>query len=433
MNKTELVIKLLAFMAAFAFLSAAQGETLYNQNLLFNAFPDAAPKARFDKSYYDINEELLVKFRAGGTAIVDMTYDTGLVANSPLFRPAAIALDGTPESRGRGRFQLTGTSTLVTFEAAAESLPGKPRAYSNLDFVDDVNLIQSSGSKVRLRDAFGVFSLASNYDLVGGQTFTTFGDNRTLPFSLVNDGTPAGAVFQRQAQVRLTRLYQHGWNTSCAIEDPTNEDFVLPTPSAATDPNRNIRLQRYPDFITRLQWVRPSGDENEIDRFNLAGLCRAVGFEDVTNDEDFVYGWGVSANTRFRVRYDNNVQLGAVVGEGLGRYLFGFGSSLSTARTAAGPDLANELAPVKHVGSYIGYQHFFSDRLGGNVAYGYAQADTTAAMTGVARRSQNAWINLILEVNKSFHVGLEYQYGILEVTEGTQGDNSRIQMTMTLR
>lgn len=71
--------------------------------------------------------------------------------------------------------------------------------------------------------------------------------------------------------------------------------------------------------------------------------------------------------------------------------------------------------------------------MAGDVAYGYAHADATAAILGVARQTQSGWINLVFEVNKGIHIGLEYQYGFLEVTKGTRGDNSRIQMTTTLR
>lgn len=406
-------------------------EAPYNQNMLPNAFPQAEREyaVQTDELRAVIPQNIFFDFRAA--AVIDSIYDTGLVGSEPRFLPSTIALDGTAAARGRGKFQMTGTSTLVELGARAEGLAGRPRAYTTLDFVPAVEGFDVAGADVRLRDAFGVIDIIPGLTLVGGQTFTTFSDNRALPFSIVNDGTPAGAVFRRQAQLRLVRDRGNGFNTAIAIENPTSDDFVLPEPSGSDAPDRNVALQRYPDVVARWQWIRPSGEQYEIDRFQIAGLLRGLGYEEVNGAEHFVLGWGISAMARFRIYCENNIQIGAVVGEGLGRYLFGFGADAD--QVAAGPDAANDLVAVGSFGAHVGYQHHLTDILSANLAYGYAHADTTDAMVGSIETTHNAWANIVFAVSPKFHMALEYQYGYAVATGQEQGENNRIQLTFTYR
>jgi len=393
--------------------------------------PYAAPAVGAEEVPGAVTPEILLHFR--GKAVVDLIYDTGLVGSGVLFRPSTVILDGTPEARGRGQFRASGSTSKVLFGLEANNVVGAPQGLAEFDFAGGPGDVEFGVGDSRLLRAFGTVSVGPTSELLGGKDWTTFADAGALPFSAVTDGTPAGAVFRRQALLRYTRLHDNGLSHAIAIEDPTETDFVLPNPGAPNGPDRDIRLRRWPDLVARLRWVRP-GDRAEIDRAQLAALVRGIGFEDVTGEEHFVTGWGIAGSTRFRLWGDSNLQLGFVGGEGLGRYVYGFGADSSVRDvTAAGPNEAGQLIPLRTIGAYVGYQQYWSSRLVSNVAYGYAHVDPTAAMGGdVAQRTQNAWANLVLEVRKNFFVALEYQYGELRVNDGREGENHRIQMTFAL-
>lgn len=69
-----------------------------------------------------------------------------------------------------------------------------------------------------------------------------------------------------------------------------------------------------------------------------------------------------------------------------------------------------------------------------NLAYGFAHADTTAAMPNDATRTtQNAWANIIVILNPSVAFGLEYHYGMREANDGDFGDNHRLQFTLSYK
>jgi len=184
-------------------------------------------------------------------------------------------------------------------------------------------------------------------------------------------------------------------------------------------------MDRY--LVTRLRWVRPGDD---LTTAQLSAMVRGMGFEDLAGTEHFTTGWGIAGTTRVRTTRKNNVQLGFVGGEGIGRYLFGLGSDDDL--SAAGPDVHGNLTAVRSVGAFAGYQHVWSPDINTNIAYGYAHADTSAAMPAdVTRTTQNAWANIILQLTGKLFVGLEYQYGKRLVNDGTQGENHRIQMTLS--
>jgi hypothetical protein len=365
-----------------------------------------------------------LNLRASGRAVLDTFYDTGAMASSSsgLFYPSTIAPDGTKAAQAAGRFQMLGTTSTVQLDLVASAVPGRPEAFTEFDFAN------SGEGEVRLRKAFGVYNVSPAAALIGGQLMTTFVDELTRPVSIVNDGTPAGAVLRRQALLRYFERLDNGFSRSLAIENPTSTDFVLP------DPADDVRLQRMPDLVANVGWVRP--DDN-LTRAQVAVLVRGLGYEDEFGDEDFVAGWGINATARFRVYCDNNVQCGVVGGQGLGRYVFGFGADEKIKPTAgdvmaAGPDAAGELLALPTIGWYVGYQHVWTPYLISNLAYGFAHVEPAAGMDGLLpQTTQNAWANFVYAINEKLYLGLEAQYGEIETINGTSGDNLRLQMTLS--
>ena len=233
-----------------------------------------------------------------------------------------------------------------------------------------------SGDAIRLRRATGFFDVGDSNQIKIGQGYTTFQDDKALPTSVVVDGTPAGSVFKLVPQLQYTRDCGHGWSWTLAIENPINSDFALPNPSTATVPG-DVRLRRAPDLVSNLRFVDPT---NAINRVQVGGMVRWMGYEDVGGIEHFEHGWGFMGSARMATFGQSNVQLGAVVGEGVGDYVYGLGGSMTRSRSAAGPSgsLATGLDAWKTIGCHVGYQQTLTEDLQANMAYGYAFADTGA-------------------------------------------------------
>jgi hypothetical protein len=51
---------------------------------------------------------------------------------------------------------------------------------------------------------------------------------------------------------------------------------------------------------------------------------------------------------------------------------------------------------------------------------------------GITRQTQNAWVNLIWEINKYIDVGLQYDYGTQTLQSGSVTPNQQIQLTVQL-
>jgi hypothetical protein len=352
-----------------------------------------------------------VDFQFRGTAILDTMHNTGFIDDTPKYFPSQIALRGSPEALQRGRFEMSGESSEVMLNFAAPTLSQGARAQVTTRFTD---------TTPELRIAAGQVDVTTNTQLTGGITWTTFGHEKARPMSIINDGTPTGAVFRRQAQARFVMSNSNGFRFATAIENPISNDYVLPAAAVA--------LPRWPDFVSRVRWRDPHNKVNDV---QLAVLVRGMGFRDAADVEQFATGWGLAGSAQLQVFEEDRVHFGVVGGEGLGRYLFGLGVSDNDV-TAAGLNAAGTFTPVPHIGAYFGYRHIWSPCLMSNVGYGYAHADLIAGLpANVTRKTQNAWTNMVLAVTDQFFVGVEYHYGMTENNSGLDGDNHRIQVTLS--
>jgi hypothetical protein len=253
-------------------------------------------------------------------------------------------------------------------------------------------------------------------NLLGGTYFSSFSDNGTLPQSIIGRATPAGAMNDPQVvQLQYVRLFESGVLVGAGIENPRSDDFTLVSPT-------DFPLQRVPDFTARLRY-QPLDAWGSVQG---AVLLRQFVYEDANLVEHFSpIAVSFSGHARFKTFRDNNVRLGVVGGEGAGGRIFG----LSGTPIAAGPR-GGRLQPLENVGAFASYQHFWSNGLWSNVAYGYAYADVPPVMSLATKRSQNGWINLIWNnPTGNIAVGVEYQFGQQEVGDGRHGFNHRVQLS----
>jgi hypothetical protein len=342
-----------------------------------------------------------IVFRAGVQAQLNAMYDTGVPDDASL-RPSGLALKDSDAARRSGIFDMTTFSGALKTDFQIPSNNAWPQAYLDLRVTED---------DVEDRHAY-----ARVGNLLGGEYYTTFSDFGALPESIVTNAAPAGFV-SVISQVQLMYLYRiaPNWSITPAIARPNTDDFTRVS-------DDDVRLRRWPDFITRLRY-RPSNYESA----QVAVLVRQMGYEDKIGAENFVTGWGVAGNMRFRTRGFDNICVGVVGGQGLGDYLFG----LSGDQVAAAPT-NGELAALNNMGIYAGYQAVWTETLVTTIAYGLADVETRPDLADNIRNTQNGWVNLVWAPADKVAVGLEYQYGFREIQDGTIGDNHHVQVTLSV-
>jgi len=332
------------------------------------------------------------------------TYNTGS-PNSDNLSPSGFALQGSKEARARGRFAMDETTANLKTDL---QIP---------DVTTQVFLDIQAPKEGTALDFRQIFARTGN--LLGGKYYSSFADNGTLPQTIFQNSAPAGAIAAPNVvQLQYVRLFDSGILIGAAVENPTSTDFTLVS-------DTDVRLQRVPDFVARVRY-QPLDAWGSVQG---AILLRQFAYNDVNGADHFTnVAVSFSSNARFKVFDDNNVRLGVVGGQGAGSRIFG----LTDSAVAAGPSNGS-LVPLQNVGTFISYQHFWSDFLWTNLAYGYAFADTTPTMREATRRSQNGWVNLVWN-NPSAKVALavEYQAGQQEVGNGQHGFNHGIAFFMQL-
>jgi hypothetical protein len=344
-------------------------------------------------------------FRAAETGSVLMRYDTGVVGSGSQFDPSTI-FPGGSAAQGAGNFDLSDLGGTFKFDLNAPIAEGgQAQAFLDTAYLN---------GDLSIRHAFGRVNLTT-VDVLAGTYWTAWADEGTIPKSITGNGLPAGTNTQQGvAQLRLAIPTESGWVTTFAIQQAASDVIAI----RAMD---DARLRRYPDLATRIRYF-----DGDFFSLSFGGIVHAMGRENPALDEDFTTGWGLTAATRFRTSQCGGLMLGVVSGKGIAGSIFGLSDSLAADNTAV-----LDLAAVTNYGAYAGYQHQLTKNLLSTVAYGIAHgAATTAAMT--TRQSQNAWANIIYKANESFAYGFQYDYGDRNLVNGTNGDNHRISLVVSV-
>jgi hypothetical protein len=367
---------------------------------------DAFDRSDFGSGYaiatFGDSEDPYAMFRLVPNVNLNTTYNTGNPGDG--LSPSTFALQGSNEARASGRFAMDTTAASLKSDVQIPSLTAQ--IYTE---------IRATGSgQLDFRQIYG---RAGNW--LGGSYFSSFADSGTLPQSIVLNAAPAGAIASPSVvQLQYVRLFESGLLVGAAIENPNGSDFTLVN---ATD----VPLLRVPDFVARVRY-QPF---NTWGSLQGALLLRQFAYEDIGTVEHFSpVAVSFSSNARFKTFGDDNVRLGVVGGQGAGSRIFG----LNAAQIAAGPS-GTSLVPLQNVGAFASYQHFWTESLWSNVAYGYAYAELSPSMTDLTRRSQNGWVNLIWnDPRGKIALGLEYQVGQQEIGDGRHGLNHCVQLSMQI-
>ena len=271
--------------------------------------------------------------------------------------------------------------------------------FIELDFMTDGNgnEVVSNSYAPRLRHAF------IKYDgWLFGQTWTTFQNLGALPETADFIGNTDFGIFVRQAQVRYTK---GPWQF--AIENP--ESYV---DRAVNDDNE------LPDFVARYN--------HSSENLSISGavLARQLTVNDPGSDIDSsTTGFGLSISGKYQIGKDD-LKFGFNYGSGMGRYI---GLAFASGATV---DAEGDLEAIDSMAYYLGYRHFWGDKLRSTVTYSVIDVDTDVA--GANEMSSSMRVNLMYSPVANLTVGGELASATRELVGGADGSMTRLQFIAKL-
>ncbi|MCJ0806208.1 DcaP family trimeric outer membrane transporter [Vibrio vulnificus] len=302
-----------------------------------------------------------------------------------------------------GNFALDSTLTRLVFDARAKTADeGQLRGY--LEF--DLNNTNNGSLSMKTRLAYGSWSTSAG-TLTVGQNWSALMDLRLLPEG-VTEPTVSGAIFVRQSQIQWSSSLDNNWTYHVSIEDPSSNDFE----SDIQDIDRKTKL---PDIVLGIEFNDPQW------HWRLNSIARKLEFDTADNSGSET-GWGLSASGRYNLSSGDWVGASASYGEGLGRYLLGIPSSAGGA-----VDLNADLKLRDNWGAFVTYRHGWTDKTRSTFTLGHAKADALDFQQGDTFESSSyGSVNWLWSPLSYLTLGIEYQYGILELVNGDDRDNHRI-------
>lgn len=340
-----------------------------------------------------------VSLAIGGFVKAVGLYDTRAEGMGSDFLPATL---GTRSSDREGAFSLDATLTRLHIDGRAPVPGGNLRGYVEYDLNDGNN--GSLGFK--LRHAYGSWTNSIG-TLLAGHTWSTFMDIKILPEGLT-EPTLSGPIFSRQAQLRWSQAFGDGWLYHLAIEDPSSNDF-------SSSLSNEAGKTSVPDLVFGLEheW-RNRG------HIRLNSMVRRIEVKGDVRDSETA--WGLTLTGHLDAGAADRVNLGAVYGKGVGRYLLGIQST-----SGAAVDAASGLELRDNWGVMTTFQHHWSNKLRSTIMAGYAHSKPLAWQgAGTFESSTYAAANLMWSPYPYLTLGVEYGYGKLDPRRGAGLDNHRI-------
>lgn len=339
----------------------------------------------------------------GGYLKADYLQDVDYIGNANQFATASIPVDSAAEADLGGQSTLTARETRLNLDFHKPSTLGEIRAFAEGDFA-------GSGNSFRLRHAYGQIG-----GFLAGQTWTTFADTSTHPYTLDFEGAD-GTVWRRQAMLRYTGNLAPRWTWAIAIEEPGTS---ISNAGGIAGADRSD----FPDVPGFVRYQAPSGS------VQLAGIVRQLRFDGDgadagINDTDSGYGAAVSFT---RSLFAGDVLSGQFVyGDGIANYIQGLsGQGVDAVLTPDGT-----VEALTAASAMLAYTHRWSPALRSVVAVSTSSVDDAPGLPGSAiERLDDVHLNLLWSPFKAFEVGAEAMWGQRTNQDGEDGDASRIQVS----
>jgi hypothetical protein len=271
-----------------------------------------------------------------------------------------------------------------------------------------------SGNSLRLRHAYGQWKRA-----IFGQTWSTFSDPEAEPDGIDFEGLNAIVLF-RQAQVRWSAAPGERFRLAFALEDPR------PDLTGATGVNQ------VPDIVTRLRFEPRRGGHVQ-----LSGVVRQLRGEplDVPGEIVGAGAYGINISGRLPLRWLNDRDQFLFQhnsGRGLGRYISDLGS-YGGQDGVYDPD-AHTLHPLDVFSGYVGFEHFWTERLRSSLSFGIVGISNLDIQPGDAlHRTRRSTINFMWSPIPRLDLVSEFLWGDRQNKDGQRGFAAQTQIGSTFR
>jgi len=341
--------------------------------------PQDSPKER---GFLFITADGKAQLRLRGSIRLNGSYDLNGLQSNDLFSTYEIPVGEANTTEPR--FCMSANQTRLGIEAKRETPMGDVFIRIESDFLDTPN-------RIRLRHACGMID-----DFLIGQTWSTFGDLSSLPWTVDLDG-PNNAVSERTIQIRYRKDVSKDFRWSVAVEAPspeiTSPDTLLVKPA----------FQSFPDIIGRIR-----RDDN-WGHFQLAGVVRSITIRNIVEELQYLTGFGVLLSGNMKLVAQDEIYFQIVYGKAIARFI----RSLS----GGGLDVVYNPGEQKFetlgvMGGFLSYSHNWQENL-----FSYL----TVGLTNVVNKnfqppeafSSSLYVsaNFFWEPTEGTQVGLEYSFG----------------------
>lgn len=363
--------------------------------------PVKAPFANAHPGYLQIpGTETLLKI--GGYVKVDGIYDVKGTGNGSAITAGAIPLEGTPASKRNPNFFATARESRFNITTLTPTGLGELKTFIEGDFYGTGgNAAHSNSYGFRLRHAY--FEVGP---WLAGQTWFTFRDGDTIPETLDFNG-PTGIASGRQAVLRYTTALGPG-KLSLALENPLSDAYG----TTSTWPDQTSGISFAPEGVVK--WtVDPSWGHVAV-----AAVARDIAVDTggvIANTIGLkanasTFGWGVLGAVGIKTFGKDRLNLQAVAGAGVGRYL---NNAADDNYSGASFRSDGSLRATPAYGFSAGYLHYWNDWARSTVAYSHVAYDQELPLQPLlsVRSLDTAYANLLFNPFVNTTLGVEYSYG----------------------
>jgi hypothetical protein len=285
----------------------------------------------------------------------------------------------------------------------APSVSGGFRLFYQNDFFGS----DTKHMQYRLQHLYGEY-----YGILAGFTYGLFEDPDAWPDTIDYEG-PNSVIFARRALAHYKLRLSDAWQITFGLENP---DIFIDTTG---DPDASKRTLA-PDGGFNVRWT-----PEKLGHMQLSTILRAIGIDGGTVPSKDVLGWGVNLAGNIDVSSRDAIQFWFVIGDGVG----GMGNDTSFVNSDAALDANGRLKALRYYSTMIAITHRWTPRWRSTATHGYVNLENTAMQDPNAYHSSHyATVNLIYNVFKRLHIGIEGLYGYKNVKSGNSTDIFRIQV-----
>jgi hypothetical protein len=301
----------------------------------------------------------------------------------------------------------------MIFETRTETAMGKYSTFLSTDWAGGSD--NSSSPDFRLRQVYVTgIGLLTGTAFTIGQANSTFMDNLAWPEIFDLEG-PNSLSFIRQGLLRISWEVDEAkhWIASFGVEQPD------------TDVTNGDGKKNWPDAVARIDVNHDWG------HLSAAVLGRRLKATSTTGTgSDKAAAWGLLFSGKLPVPgTPDNIIFQAQGGDGIGRYIEDL--NFEGGQDAVYDNSREKLRPLKEVGGWASYQHWWTDKLRSTIAGGYLRVDNLNIQSSDSLKASiytNG--NLIYSPVKPLDIGIEYIWGQRKNKNGQTGHANRLMFSM---